>query len=141
MEKWILYAIISMIFAGITSVLAKFGMKNLNSDTALVIRTSIVFSIILANGFLFKNAFAEIRHTSLQNILFLALSGITTSLSWVFYYRAMKEGQVSYVASIDKASIVVTLLLSFVLLKEPVTAKVLLGAGFILTGMIILIWK
>lgn len=130
-----------MIFAGITSVLAKFGMKNLNSDTALVIRTSIVFSIILANGFLFKNAFAEIRHTSLQNILFLVLSGITTSLSWVFYYRAMKEGQVSYVASIDKASIVVTLLLSFVLLKEPVTAKVLLGGGFILTGMLILVWK
>lgn len=141
MEKWILYAIISMIFAGITSVLAKFGMKNLNSDTALVIRTFIVFSIILANGFLFKNAFAEIRHTSLQNILFLVLSGITTSLSWVFYYRAMKEGQVSYVASIDKASIVVTLLLSFVLLKEPITAKVLLGGGFILTGMLILVWK
>ncbi len=141
MEKWILYAILSMIFAGITSVLAKFGMKNLSSDTALAIRTSIVFSIIVANAFLFRNAFTEIQGTSLKNIFFLTLSGITTSLSWVFYYRAMKEGQVSYVASIDKASIVITLILSFVLLKEPVTAKVLLGAGFILTGMIILIWK
>ena len=141
MEKWIIYAIISMIFAGITSVLAKFGMKNLNSDTALAIRTSIVFSIIIANAFLFRNAYTEIQGTSLKNIFFLALSGITTSLSWIFYYRAMKEGQVSYVASIDKASIVITLILSFVLLKEPVTAKVLLGAGFILTGMVILIWK
>ena len=141
MEKWIVYAIISMVFAGITSVLAKFGMKNLNSDTALAIRTSIVFSIIIANAFLFRNAFAEVQQVSAKNIFFLALSGITTSLSWIFYYRAMKEGQVSYVASIDKASIVITLLLSFVLLKEPVTAKVLLGAGFILTGMIILIWK
>ena len=141
MEKWILYAILSMIFAGITSVMAKFGMKNLSSDTALAIRTSIVFSIIVANAFLFRNAFTEIQGTSLKNIFFLTLSGITTSLSWVFYYRAMKEGQVSYVASIDKASIVITLILSFVLLKEPVTAKVLLGAGFILTGMIILIWK
>ncbi len=141
MEKWILYAILSMVFAGITSVLAKFGMKNLSSDTALAIRTSIVFSIIVANAFLFRNAFTEIQGTSLKNIFFLTLSGITTSLSWVFYYRAMKEGQVSYVASIDKASIVITLILSFVLLKEPVTAKVLLGAGFILTGMIILIWK
>ncbi len=130
-----------MVFAGITSVLAKFGMKNLSSDTALAIRTSIVFSIIVANAFLFRNAFTEIQGTSLKNIFFLTLSGITTSLSWVFYYRAMKEGQVSYVASIDKASIVITLILSFVLLKEPVTAKVLLGAGFILTGMIILIWK
>jgi len=141
MEKWIIYAIISMVFAGITSVLAKFGMKNLNSDTALAIRTSIVFSIIIANAFLFRNAFTEIQGTTLKNIFFLALSGITTSLSWIFYYRAMKEGQVSYVASIDKASIVITLILSFVLLKEPVTAKVLLGAGFILTGMVILIWK
>ena len=141
MEKWIIYAIISMIFAGITSVLAKFGMKNLNSDTALAIRTSIVFSIIIANAFLFRNAYTEIQGTSLKNIFFLTLSGITTSLSWIFYYRAMKEGQVSYVASIDKASIVITLILSFVLLKEPVTAKVLLGAGFILTGMVILIWK
>ena len=141
MEKWIIYAIISMIFAGITSVLAKFGMKNLNSDTALAIRTSIVFSIIIANAFLFRNAYTEIQGTSLKNIFFLALSGITTSLSWIFYYRAMKEGQVSYVASIDKASIVITLILSFVLLKEPVTGKVLLGAGFILTGMVILIWK
>ena len=141
MEKWIIYAIISMIFAGITSVLAKFGMKNMNSDTALAIRTSIVFSIIIANAFLFRNAYTEIQGTSLKNIFFLTLSGITTSLSWIFYYRAMKEGQVSYVASIDKASIVITLLLSFVLLKEPVTGKVLLGAGFILTGMVILIWK
>ena len=141
MEKWIIYAIISMIFAGITSVLAKFGMKNLNSDTALAIRTSIVFSIIIANAFLFRNAFTEIQGTTLKNIFFLSLSGITTSLSWIFYYRAMKEGQVSYVASIDKASIVITLILSFVLLKEPVTGKVLLGAGFILTGMVILIWK
>ncbi len=141
MEKWIVYAIISMVFAGITSVLAKFGMKDLSSDTALAIRTSIVFSIVVANAFLFRNAFAEIQGTSLKNIFFLTLSGITTSMSWVFYYRAMKEGQVSYVASIDKASIVITLILSFVLLKEPVTAKVLLGAGFILTGMVILIWK
>ena len=76
-----------------------------------------------------------------QNILFLCVSGITTSLSWIFYYRAMKEGQVSYVASIDKASIVVTLLLSFIILKEPITGKLFLGAAFIITGMCILIWK
>jgi transporter family protein len=141
MEKWILYAVISMIFAGITSVLAKYGMKNLSSDNALAIRTTVVFSIIIANAFLFRNAFTELQQTSTRNLFFLALSGITTSLSWIFYYRAMKEGQVAYVASIDKASIVVTLLLSFIILKEPITAKVLLGAGFILTGMVILIWK
>ena len=90
MEKWIIYAIISMIFAGITSVLAKFGMKNLNSDTALAIRTSIVFSIIIANAFLFRNAYTEIQGTSLKNIFFLTLSGITTSLSWILH-RSIKQ--------------------------------------------------
>ena len=141
MEKWILYAVISMLFAGLTSVIAKFGMNNLSSDTALAVRTSVVFSIILFNAFLFKDGYHELVHTSSRNLIFLAISGITTSLSWIFYYRAMKIGQVSYVASIDKASIVVTLLLSFLILKEPITLKILAGATFILTGMIILIWK
>jgi transporter family protein len=141
MEKWTFYAIISMLFAGITSVVAKFGMKDLSSDTALTIRTAVVFSIVVANAFLFRNAYAELQQAPKSNLLFLAISGITTSLSWIFYYRAMKEGPVSYVASIDKASIVVTLALSFILLKEPMTAKVLIGAGFILVGMVILIWK
>lgn len=141
MERWIIYAIISMLFAGLTSVIAKFGMKDLSSDTALAIRTSVVFTIVIANAFILRNAYNELQHAPAKNLIFLAISGITTSLSWIFYYRAMKEGQVSYVASIDKASIVVTLLLSFLILKEPITAKVLLGAGFILTGMVILIWK
>lgn len=141
MEKWKLYAIISMLFAGLTSVIAKFGMKNLSSDIALSIRTFVVFSIITANALLFTNAFQQIKQAPKSNLMFLAISGITTSLSWIFYYRAMKEGQVSYVASIDKASIVVTLLLSFILLKEPMTAKVVAGAAFILVGMVILIWK
>lgn len=141
MEKWIIYAIISMVFAGITSVIAKFGMKDLSSDTALAIRTIVVFAIVVGNAFLFRNAFDELQQAPKSNLIFLGISGLTTSLSWIFYYRAMKIGQVSYVASIDKASIVVTLLLSFLLLKEPMTAKVLAGAGFILIGMVILIWK
>jgi transporter family protein len=141
MQKWKLFAIISMLFAGLTSVIAKFGMKNLSSDVALSIRTMVVFAIITANAFLLQDAFSQIKQAPRSNLIFLAISGITTSLSWIFYYRAMKEGQVSYVASIDKASIVVTLLLSFLILKEPLTAKVLAGAAFILVGMLILAWK
>jgi len=141
MERWKLFAVISMLFAGMTSVIAKFGMKNLSSDVALSIRTMVVFAIVIANAFLLNNAMTEIRNAPKSNLIFLAISGITTSLSWIFYYRAMKEGQVSYVVSIDKASIVVSLLLSFIILKEPLTAKVLTGAAFILTGMLILIWK
>lgn len=140
-EKWKLYALISMLFAGLTSVIAKFGMKNLSSDVALSIRTIVVFGIITLNAFLLNNALTEIKQSPRSNLIFLTISGITTSLSWIFYYRAIKEGQVSYVASIDKASIVVTIILSFILLREPVTAKILIGAGFILTGMIILAWK
>ena len=141
MESWIIYAIISMLFAGITSVVAKSGMKDLSSDTALAIRTSVVFLIIITNAFLFRNAYSELKLSAGKNLGFLVISGITTSLSWIFYYRAMKEGPVSYVASIDKASIVVTILLSFLLLKEPITPKLLGGAFLILTGMIVLIWK
>lgn len=141
MEKWMLYAILSMLFAGATSVLAKFGMKGLNSDTALFVRTFIVFFLVALNALLFKNAYQQLKETSFNNIALLFISGITTTLSWIFYYRAMKEGPVSYVAAIDKASIVITLLLSFTLLKEPVTPKIILGAGFIVTGMVILVWK
>lgn len=130
-----------MLFAGLTSVIAKFGMKDLSSDTALAIRTAVVFAIVVGNAFLFRNAFSELQKAPIKNLIFLAISGVTISLSWIFYYRAMKIGQVSYVASIDKASIVITLLLSFLILKEPLTARVLAGAGFILTGMMILIWK
>jgi transporter family protein len=141
MEKWILYAIVSMLFAGLTSVIAKFGMQNLNSDTALAFRTAVVFTIVTANAFWLRNAWTELQNTTTKNLIFLAISGITTSLSWIFYYRAMKEGPVSYVASIDKASIVVTLLLSILILKEPVSGRLVAGAGFILVGMLILIWK
>ena len=76
-----------------------------------------------------------------KQTLLLVVSGITTTLSWIFYYRAMKDGLVSYVAAIDKASIVITLILSFILLKEPATPKVLVGGGLIFIGMIVLVWK
>ncbi|GAB3655395.1 EamA family transporter [Hymenobacter agri] len=141
MEKWKIFAVISMLFAGMTSVIAKFGMKNLSSDVALSIRTAVVFVLVVGNAFILNNAVAEIKNSPKSNLLFLAISGVTTSLSWIFYYRAMKEGEVSYVASIDKASIVISLLLSFVVLKEPLTPKIALGAAFILTGMFILVWK
>lgn len=141
MERWKIFAVVSMLFAGMTSVIAKFGMKNLSSDVALSIRTMVVFAIVITNAFLLNDALTQIKNAPKSNLIFLAISGITTSLSWIFYYRAMKEGQVSYVVSIDKASIVVSLLLSFLILKEPLTPKVLTGAAFILTGMLILIWK
>jgi len=140
MQTWIVYAILSMIFAGLTSVLAKYGLQNIHPDFGLGIRTTVIFvAITLINviGARYKDFTALTR---LQLILLIA-SGLTTTLSWIFYYRAMKDGPVSYVAAIDKGSIVITLALSFVLLKEPATPKILLGGALILAGMIILVWK
>ena len=140
MQTWIIYAIISMIFAGITSVLAKYGLHNISADFGLGIRTTVIFVIITAIN-LIGAKYKEFANLTMFQITLLVASGITTTLSWIFYYRAMKDGLVSYVAAIDKASIIITLLLSFVLLKEPVTPKLLLGGGLILIGLLVLVWK
>ncbi|NOT74928.1 MAG: EamA family transporter [Cyclobacteriaceae bacterium] len=140
MQTWILYAIIAMIFAGLTSVLAKYGLQNINSDLGLGIRTTTIFFLI-TTFILLTGKTKDLGLLTTKQTILLICSGITTTVSWIFYYRAMKDGLVSYVAAIDKASIVITLLLSFILLKEPATPKVLIGAGLILSGMIVLVWK
>ena len=140
MESWILYAIISMIFAGLTSVLAKNGLQNINPELGLGIRTTTIFFLITAINVI-GSKYKELPLLTSKQTLLLVLSGITTTVSWVFYYRAMKEGPVSYVAAIDKASIVITLILSFVLLKEPATPKILIGGALIFIGMLVLVWK
>lgn len=140
MERSILFALISMVFAGVTAVLAKFGMKNVTGDTALTVRTSFIFLFVWLNAV----AFRQVQGLSLltrRDFMFLGLSAATTFLSWLFYYRAMKEGSVSVVATIDKASIVVTLVLSFLVLREPFTWRVALGATLILAGLLVLVWK
>ncbi|MBS1580242.1 MAG: EamA family transporter [Bacteroidetes bacterium] len=140
MQTWIIYAILSMIFAGITSILAKYGLQNVSADLGLGIRTATIFFIITAINLIGSKYKAVVALTTKETLLLIA-SGIATTLSWLFYYRAMKDGLVSYVAAIDKCSIVITLLLSFILLKEPLTPKILLGGGLIFAGTIVLIWK
>lgn len=140
MQTWMLYAILAMIFAGLTSVLAKYGLQNISADFGLGIRTTIIFVIILVIN-LVGSTYKEFSNLTRVQLVLLLASGVTTTLSWIFYYRAMKDGPVSYVAAIDKASILITLLLSFLLLKEPVTPKIVAGALLIFVGMIILVWK
>ncbi|WP_411824019.1 EamA family transporter [Leptospira sp. 'Mane'] len=140
MENWILFSILSMIFAGITSILAKFGLKDISAEAGLGVRTAVIFSII--TFICLKNdTIKEIQTLSKPQFGFLVLSGIATSLSWIFYYKAIKEGLVSYVSAIDKGSIVITVLLSFWLLGEPISLKIILGTCFITAGMLILVWK
>jgi transporter family protein len=140
MPTYILYALISMFFAGLTSVIAKHGMKNVHADLALAIRTSMVFAIIWLNVFA-MNHIKQVGALTKKDILFLCASGITTALSWIFYYRAIKMGDVSIVASIDKCSLAITIILSIWILKEPVTPKLMLGAALILAGTFVLLWK
>jgi len=140
MKTWVIYAIISMAFAGVTSVIAKFGMKHVSGDAALAVRTSTVFGLVWINTLTFNHV-RQLSALTRSDILFLCLSGVTTTLSWLFYYRAIKAGEVSVVASIDKASVVVTILLSLFLLKEPLTPKLALGAGLIVLGTFVLLWK
>lgn len=140
METWVLYAIISMVFAGLTSVLAKYGLQNINADLGLGIRTAVIFFLITLLNVVGEK-YKDISLITTRQTVLLIASGITTTLSWIFYYRAMKDGLVSYVAAIDKASIVITLVLSFILLKEPMTAKVVVGASLIFVGMVVLIWR
>lgn len=140
MQTWLLYAILSMIFAGVTAILAKYGLQNIGADFGLVVRTSIIFLIVSLMSLASQNYKEYFNLTRMQLFLLIA-SGVTTTLSWIFYYRAIKDGPVSYVAAIDKGSIVITLALAFILLKEPVNAKILVGATLIFAGMIVLIWK
>ncbi|AZA53796.1 EamA family transporter [Cloacibacterium sp. Arc13] len=140
MKQYQIFAIISMIFAGLTSVIAKAGLKNVASDTGLAVRTSFVFFLIWLNIFAFNNA-KDFSNLTKKDILLLGFSGITTTISWIFYYRAMKVGNVSEIALIDKGSIIITLALSFFFLNEQFTWKIAVGGFMIIGGILILTLK
>ncbi|HEV3326061.1 MAG TPA: EamA family transporter [Puia sp.] len=137
---WLLYALLSAVFAALTAIFAKAGLKNVNSDLATAIRTAVV--LVITWGIVwFRGNASGITGLSRNNWLFLVLSAVATGLSWLFYYRALQLGRVSEVSVIDKGSILFTILLSFLFLKEPMTARVIVAALLITTGMLVLIWK
>ncbi len=136
MEKWILYAFLSMIFAGFTSVIAKLGLAGISSDLGLAVRTCFVFFLVLAFAFLVVPK-QEVATLTPHNIAWLALSGLTTAISWVFYYKAIKLGDVSTVALIDKGSFIVAVILAWLILKEQITLRTVIGGLFIIVGLIV----
>ena len=141
MEKWKLYAVAAALFAGLTSVIAKAGLKSVSADLGLAVRTGFVSLFVLANLVLWSGASGHataLRAAGGRGVGLLALSALTTTLSWVCYYRAMKEGTVSYVALVDKGSIVVTIVLSVMLLGEPLTPRLVAGAALVLSGLLVL---
>ena len=137
---WKLYAVLSAVFAALTAIFAKVGVKDINSDLATAIRTTVILAITWGIV-LSQNLLPGIREVEKRTWIFLILSGAATGLSWLFYFKALQLGDVSRVAPIDKMSVIITILLAFLFLKEPVNLKVILGALFITTGSIILLFN
>ncbi len=137
---WKLYAVLSAVFAAFTAILAKIGIKGVDSNLATAIRTSVI--IFLAWGVvLVAGKQGGILSLSRTNWIFLVLSGIATGLSWLFYYKAISLGDVSKVAPIDKSSIALTLLLSFLILGEKLTVKTVASGVLVTAGTFLLLWK
>ncbi len=137
---WKLYALLSALFAAFTAIFAKLGVRNIDSDLATAIRTAIVLAltwgIVLMSG-----KMQSLKTIGASTWIFLILSGIATGLSWLFYFKALQIGEASKVAPLDKMSVVFTILLSFLILKDPLTPQVIAGGLLITLGAIVLIWK
>jgi bacterial/archaeal transporter family protein len=137
MERWVVYAFISMLFAGLTSVVAKQGLTGISAELGLTVRTIFVFLFIFVFAAI-AVAPSEIRNLQKTNYLWLAISSATTALSWIFYYKALKMGNVATVALIDKGSVIVAIILAWVLLKESLNLRQILGAALIFAGIVVI---
>ena len=136
---WIIYALLSAFFAALTSILAKIGIQNINSNLATAIRTIVVLIMSWAIVFI-TGKHNDIVHIENKNLLFLILSGMAAGLSWLCYYRALQIGEASRVIPIDKFSLVIGMAMAFVVLKEEVTIKTIIGGILITAGTFVLIF-
>ena len=135
---WLLFAVLSALFAALTSILAKIGIEGVNSNLATAIRTVVV--VIMSWGMVFlTNTQSGIMQISRKRWIFLNLSGLATGASWLCYYRALQIGEASKVVPIDKLSVVITLLLAFVFLHEQFTVKSLIGCVLIGAGTLFMV--
>ena len=135
---WAIFAILSAIFAALTSILAKVGIEGVNSNLATAVRTIVVvlmawFMVFITGN---QNGIVDI---SKKSWIFLILSGLATGASWLCYYKALQLGEVSKVVPIDKLSIVITIILAFIFLGEQITLKTLIGCCLIVIGTFIMI--
>ena len=135
---WALFAILSAVFAALTSILAKIGIEGVNSNLATALRTIVVLAMAWGMVFL-TNQQNGIMEISKKSWLFLILSGLATGASWLCYYKALQMGEASKVVPIDKLSVVITLAMAFIFLHEQITAKSLIGAIIITVGTLIMV--
>jgi transporter family protein len=135
---WWIYALLSAFFAALTAILAKIGIKGIDSNLATAIRTVVILLLAWAIVF-WKQEANGIHGLTKQNWTFLVLSGLATGLSWIFYFKALQMGKVSQVAPVDKASVAMALILSVLFLGEPLTVKTVIGVVMIIGGTIVMI--
>ena len=135
---WFVFALLSAVFAALTSILAKVGIDGINSNLATAIRTGVV--LVMAWGMVFlTGTFGGIAEVSKKSWLFLILSGLATGASWLCYYRALQVGDASKVVPVDKLSVVITLVLAFVFLHEQFTVKSVIGMVLITAGTLVMV--
>ena len=135
---WWIYALLSALFAALTAIFAKVGIKGTDTDLATAIRTVVILVVAWGIAFIRGGAYT-IGSLTRQNILFLVLSGLATGLSWIFYFKALQLGKVSQVAPVDKLSVALAILLSVIFLGETLTWKTAIGAALIIGGTVVLI--
>ena len=134
--SWLIYALLSAFFAALTAILAKIGIKNVDSNLATAIRTVII--LFFAWGIvLFQGTFKQFSSVSRYSLIFLILSGIATGVSWLFYFKALQLGKASQVSPIDKLSLVITIMLAAFILKEKITLTIAIGAVLMSIGAIL----
>ncbi len=137
---WLLFALLAAFFAALTTFLAKIGIRDVPSNLGTAIRTVVI--LLLAWGIVFATGEVNgLRSISQRALLFLILSGIATGLSWLFYFAALQRGPASIVASVDKTSLAMVLVLAALFLGEPFTWKTALGGSLVVLGAIIVAWK
>ncbi len=135
---WGVFAVLSALFAALTTILAKAGISNVNSNLATAIRTAVV--LVMAWGMVFlTGAQNGLQQIDRKSWLFLILSGLATGASWLCYYRAIQMGEVSRVAPIDKLSVVITVVLAFVIFRETVSVKAIVGCVLIGAGTLLMV--
>ncbi len=135
---WWVYALLSALFAAITAIFIKVGVKGVNPDLGTAIRTVVI--LVLAWGIaLFRGNISDIKTLTTHNIWFLVLSGVTTGLSWIFYFKALQLGEVSKVAPVDKLSVALAIVFAVIFLGEALTWKTAIGAFLILIGTLVII--
>jgi len=133
-----MYALLSALFAALTAVFSKVGIRGIDTDLATAIRTIVILMLAWVIA-LVKGTASTIYTLNKQNLIFLCLSGLATGLSWIFYFKALQLGKVSQVAAVDKLSVALAIILSTVFLGEHLSVKTALGASLIIVGTIVLI--